>query len=194
MFSFPPFVKTADRGRPVVFVVSVYFLPGLQSASRVLSDRAIITITWTFVTYMFDTAAGRLLFAWTLGFSGHASTSEDGRSAVHHDVLNRRIGGALSLALKGIAPYPIVGASGRSSVWSWLRVALATTGSPSGCAAGRGALNKSSDETRSPSSGDSALGLWRGVAPPAHLGSWSERFFTTSASTTVPLRLSAKAG
>lgn len=117
MFSFlTPWVKRLIAANLIVFVVSVYFLPGLSRLLAFYPDWAIIrAMPWTFVTYMFEHGSWtHILFNMvTLGFFGPRVEAQMGGRRFITMYFIAGLGGALlSLALKSIAPYPIVGASG----------------------------------------------------------------------------------
>jgi len=117
MFSFlTPWVKRLIVANVIVFVVSVYFLPGLSQFLAFYPEWAIIrAMPWTFVTYMFEHGSWtHILFNMiSLGFFGPRVEAQMGGRRFMTMYFIAGLGGALlSLALKSIAPYPIVGASG----------------------------------------------------------------------------------
>jgi membrane associated rhomboid family serine protease len=117
MFSFlTPWVKRLIAANLIVFVVSVYFLPGLSRILAFYPSWAIIArMPWTFVTYMFEHGSWtHILFNMiSLGFFGpRVEAQMGGRRFITMYFIAGLSGALLSLALKSIAPYPIVGASG----------------------------------------------------------------------------------
>src|SRR5438034_418467 len=117
MFSFlTPWVKRLIAANVIVFVVSVYFLPGLNNYLAFFPDWVYIRVMpWTFVTYMFAHASwSHLLFNMiSFGFFGPRVEAQMGGRQFLSMYFVAGLGGALlSLALKSVAPYPIVGASG----------------------------------------------------------------------------------
>jgi membrane associated rhomboid family serine protease len=117
MFSFlTPWVKRLIVANVIVFVVSVYFLPGLSQFLAFYPEWAIIRLMpWTFVTYMFEHASWSHIFfnMLSLGFFGpRVEAQMGGRRFLTMYFIAGLAGALLSLALKSIAPNPIVGASG----------------------------------------------------------------------------------
>lgn len=117
MFSFlTPWVKRLIVANVIVFVVSAYFLPGLNNILAFYPNWVYIrAMPWTFVTYMFAHAGwGHLIFNMiSFGFFGPRVEAQMGGRRFITMYLISGLGGALlSLALKSVAPYPIVGASG----------------------------------------------------------------------------------
>lgn len=117
MFSFlTPWVKRLIAANLIVFVVSEYFLPGLNYFLAFSPDWYDIQHSpWTFVTYMFAHASWtHIIFNMiTLGFFGpRVEAQMGGRRFITMYFIAGLAGALLSLALKSIAPNPIVGASG----------------------------------------------------------------------------------
>jgi membrane associated rhomboid family serine protease len=117
MFAFlTPWVKRLIAANVIVFVVSTYFLPGLDNYLAFFPEWAFIRqMPWTFVTYMFAHAGwGHLIFNMiSFGFFGpRVEAQMGGRQFVTMYFIAGLGGALLSLALKSVAPYPIVGASG----------------------------------------------------------------------------------
>jgi membrane associated rhomboid family serine protease len=117
MFSFlTPWVKRLIAANVIVFVVSEYFLTNLDFFIRFTPDWLYIrAMPWTFVTYIFAHASWtHIIFNMlTLGFFGPRVEAQMGGRRFITMYFVAGLGGALlSLALKSVAPYPIVGASG----------------------------------------------------------------------------------
>jgi len=117
MFSFlTPWVKRLIAANLIVFVVSEYFLPGLNNYLAFYPEWAYIrAMPWTFVTYMFAHANwSHIIFNMiSFGFFGpRVEAQMGGRRFLTMYVIAGLGGALLSLALKSWAPYPIVGASG----------------------------------------------------------------------------------
>ena len=117
MFSFlTPWVKRLIVANVIVFVISAYFRPDLNYFLAFLPDWGyIVGHPWTFVTYMFAHASwSHLIFNMiSFGFFGPRVEAQMGGRHFITMYFIAGLGGALlSLALKSVAPYPIVGASG----------------------------------------------------------------------------------
>ena len=117
MFSFlTPWVKRLIVANVIVFVVSVYFLPGLSQFLAFYPEWSIIRLMpWTFVTYMFEHASWSHIFfnMISLGFFGpRVEAQMGGRRFLTMYFIAGLSGALLSLALKSIVDAPIVGASG----------------------------------------------------------------------------------
>lgn len=117
MFSFlTPWVKRLIAANVVVFVISAYFRTDLNYFLAFLPDWGyIVGHPWTFVTYMFAHASwSHLIFNMiSLGFFGPRVEAQMGGRHFITMYFIAGLGGALlSLGLKSVAPYPIVGASG----------------------------------------------------------------------------------
>ena len=118
MFSFlTPWVKRLIAANVVVFVANEYFLQGILNALFAFRPDWYFVVhwPWTFVTYMFAHASwSHIIFNMiTLAFFGPRVEAQLGERRFIMLYLIAGLGGALlSLALKSVAPYPIVGASG----------------------------------------------------------------------------------
>jgi len=117
MFSFlTPWVKRLIAANVIMFVVGTYFSPSLDFYLTFRPDWDWLLLRpWTFVTYMFLHASwSHLLFNMiSLGFFGPRVEAQIGERRFITMYLIAGLGGSLlSLALKEVAPYPIVGASG----------------------------------------------------------------------------------
>ena len=118
MFSFlTPWVKRLIAANVIVFVANEYFLQGILNALFAFRPDWYFVLhwPWTFVTYMFAHASwSHIIFNMiTLGFFGPRVEAQLGERRFIALYMIAGLGGALlSLALKSIAPYPIVGASG----------------------------------------------------------------------------------
>lgn len=118
MFSFlTPWVKRLIAANLIVFVANQYFLQDrLNDLFAFFPDwYYVVHEPWTFVTYMFAHANwSHIIFNMiALGFFGPRVEAQMGERRFITMYFIAGLGGALlSLALKSIAPYPIVGASG----------------------------------------------------------------------------------
>lgn len=118
MFSFlTPWVKRLIAANLIVFVANQYFLQDRLNDLFAFSPDwyYVVHEPWTFVTYMFAHANwSHIIFNMiALGFFGPRVEAQMGERRFITMYFIAGLGGALlSLALKSIAPYPIVGASG----------------------------------------------------------------------------------
>src|SRR5438270_12084058 len=116
MFSFlTPWVKRLIAANVIMFVVTQYFLPGLNAYLAFYPHWAYIrAMPWTFVTYMFVHGGwSHIIFNMiSLWFFGPRVEDQMGGRRFLALYFFAGLGGALlSLVLSQVAPYPIVGAS-----------------------------------------------------------------------------------
>lgn len=115
-WSLTPWVKRLIVANVAVFVVSQFFMPGLNAYLAFYPHWVYIyAMPWTFVTYMFAHAGwSHLIFNMiALWFFGpRVEDQMGGRRFLTMYFIAGLSGALLSLALSSVAPYPIVGASG----------------------------------------------------------------------------------